>query len=136
MPSGFFQRFAWNTIRKLIATTKVFFEGAKRLRLIGENPFADQKAAIQPNSKRMAYITPEMIAKVIDAAPDAYWRLVIVLARYGGIRVPSELAITVNDVDWEHSRLRIRSPKTEHHQGKDERIISLFPEIRQAIDEI
>jgi len=125
-----------NTVRKLIATTKVFFGAAKRMRIISENPFADQKSAIQANTARMVFITPEMIAKVIDAAPDGFWRLVIVLARFGGVRVPSELSIQIEDVDFANARLRVRSPKTEHHIGRGERIIPLFPEIRAAIDGI
>lgn len=76
----------------------------------------------------------ESIAKVMDAAPDAEWRLLIALSRFGGLRVPSEaLALRWSDVDWEHNRLTVRSPKTEHHEGKGERIIPLFPEIREHL---
>ena len=32
------------------------------------------------------------------------------------------------DVDWERGRLLIRSPKTEHHEGKDSRLVPIFPE--------
>jgi integrase len=78
-----------------------------------------------------------MIAKVIDAAPDAEWRLLIALSRFGGLRVPSEaLALRWSDVDWEHNRLTVRSCKTEHHEGKGERIIPLFPEIREHLQAV
>ena len=40
------------------------------------------------------------------------------LSRYGGLRCPSEnLALRWSDVDWERGRLRVPSPKTEHHPG-------------------
>ena len=29
--------------------------------------------------------------------------------------------------------MRVRSPKTEHHAGKSERIIPLFPELRAVL---
>ncbi|MDX1969763.1 MAG: site-specific integrase, partial [Planctomycetaceae bacterium] len=127
---------AENTVRKIIANAKVFFGGAKRLRLIPENPFADQKASILANSKRMVFVSRETIDTVISACPNAYWRLIVTLARYGGLRIPSELAITWDDVDWERGRLLIRSPKTAHHHGRDERMIPLFPEVRTALDEV
>jgi hypothetical protein len=59
------------------------------------------------------------------------WKLLFALSRYGGLRCPSEhLALTWADIDWERDRIRVRSPKTEHHEGKDHRIIPLFPELR------
>jgi len=46
-------------------------------------------------------------------------------------RCPSEhLALTWGDVDWEAGRIRVRSPKTEHHEGKSERVMPLFAELR------
>src|SRR5262249_16144073 len=66
-----------------------------------------------------------------DACPDAEWRLIVALARYGGIRVPSELLpLTWADVLWDQGKFRVRSPKTEHHEGKEERWVPIFPELR------
>ena len=74
-----------------------------------------------------------MASTVIAAAPNAQWRLMIALSRYGGIRTPSEtLLLRWQDIDWEHGRILISSPKTSH-QGKPCRIIPLFPELRQPL---
>ena len=74
-------------------------------------------------------MTLEEIKRVIDAAPDAQWRLIIVLARFGGLRTPSEtLALKWSDVDWDLQRIRIPSSKTENC-GKASRVIPLFPEL-------
>lgn len=32
--------------------------------------------------------------------------------------------------------MRVRSPKTEHHEGKSERFIPIFSELRQYLDEV
>src|SRR5262249_48777225 len=54
-----------------------------------------------------------------------------------GLRCPSEhLALRWSDVNWEHNRLNVRSPKTEHHQNGDCRIIPLFPELQQALQDV
>lgn len=72
-----------------------------------------------------------MSQKVLDACPDAEWRLIFALSRFGGLRRPSEhLAMTWSDVDWERDRVLVRSPKTEHHEGRASRWIPLFPELR------
>ena len=71
------------------------------------------------------------------ACPDAQWRLIVALSRYGGLRCPSEhLSLTWGDVDWEQNRITIRSPKTEHHAGGETRVIPLFPELRPYLEAV
>ena len=78
----------------------------------------------------MVFVSRETIERVIDAAPDAQWRLLIALARYGGLRVPSEaLGLRWEDIDWARDRFRVRSPKTEHHEHGAERWVPIFPEL-------
>ncbi len=128
---------AENTVRKHIAVAKVFFVGAVRKRIITENPFADQKATILANPDRFEFISHEVIEKVIAACPDEQWKLVVALSRYGGLRCPSEhLAMTWNDVDWEHNRMTVHSPKTEHHYGKAYRVVPIFPELRPYLESV
>jgi hypothetical protein len=46
------------------------------------------------------------------------------------MRCPSEhLALRWGDVDWEHNRMTVRSPKTEHYEGKGSRLVPIFPEL-------
>ena len=60
----------------------------------------------------------------------------IALARYGGLRIPSELMmLRWCDVDWERRRIRITSPKTEHHQGNESRELPLFPELVEPLQD-
>jgi len=115
---------------------KQFFAAAVRKKLITENPLADFSAPAQVNTSRAYYITRETAQKVIDACPDAEWRLIFALSRYGGLRCPSEhLSLRWGDVDWERNRIRVRSPKTEHHPGGESRIIPLFPELRLHLEQ-
>ena len=66
------------------------------------------------------------------ACPNTDWRTIVALCRYGGLRCPSEvLTLKWADVDWEHGRFRVHSPKTEHHPGKEVREVPLFPELRE-----
>lgn len=63
------------------------------------------------------------------------WRLIFSLARFGGLRTPSETQkLRWCDIDWERGRLLVHSPKTEHHEGKETRWIPLFPELREHLE--
>ena len=124
-------RLAWdNSVRRNLGRGRQFFEAAIRKRLIEKNPFAHIRGVtVKGNAERFRFVTLAEIKRVIDAAPDAQWRLIIALARFGGVRTPSEtLALKWSDVDWEHQRIRIPSSKTEHC-GKASREIPLFPEL-------
>src|SRR5215217_790850 len=108
--------------------------------MLRDNPFDGVKAGSQQNRSRQYFISIEDAAKVLEACPDAQWKLLFALSRYGGLRCPSEhLALKWADVNWEHGRIRVPSPKTEHHEGKESRMIPLFPELRpyllQAFEE-
>lgn len=123
------------TLAKRCKTAKQFFRAAVRRKLIAENPFADLASATQRNEKRFYFLTRVEAQKVIDACPDAQWRLLFALSRYGGLRCPSEhLGLRWGDVDWEKGRMTIHSPKTERHEGRESRQIPLFPELRPYLE--
>lgn len=126
-----------NTVRKHIAGAKVFFNAAVRKGLIESNPFEDLKATIRANPDRFYFVTRNEIDRILEHCPDAEWRLIVTLSRYGGLRCPSEhLSLKWGDVDVEHSRIRVRSPKTEHHVGGNARVIPLFPELVRPLQDV
>jgi integrase len=124
-----------NTIRRHVGRAGQLFKAAIRRGLVrGANPFDGMAKTVRADKARQFFVTREATAKVIAACPDAEWKLIIALSRFGGVRCPSEtLAMTWSDVDWEHNRIRVPSPKTEHHEGKESRLIPLFPELRQPL---
>ncbi|MBV8781098.1 MAG: phage integrase SAM-like domain-containing protein, partial [Phycisphaerae bacterium] len=118
------------TVVKWCRYARHFFQVACRRRLIAENPFVHLKGSIRGNPARRVFIPATDARKVIDACPDAQWRLLIALARFGGLRIPSEaLALTWADVDFAGERFVVRSSKTEHHADGGIRIVPMFPEL-------
>ena len=92
---------------------------------------------MKATTDRFFFVTREIAEKVIDACPDAEWRLIFALSRFGGLRCPSEhLALCWGDVDWQRSRITVHSPKTEHHEGKESRQIPLFPELLPYLQDV
>jgi integrase len=118
------------TVNRRCGTAKTFFKAAVRHRLIPSNPFHDLEASPKSNASRLRFIDRETIDLIITCAPDAEWRLIIALARYGGLRIPSEaLSLRWNDIDFERERIRVTAPKTAHHDGRGVREIPMFPEL-------
>ncbi len=118
------------TVNKRCRYARHFFEVAKRRKLIAENPFGHISGAVKGNPARRMFIPAQTIDKVIAIAPDPQWKLLIALARYGGLRIPSEaLALTWGDVDFERCRFTVRASKTEHHEDGGVRVVPMFPEL-------
>ncbi len=123
------------TVSKRVKHAKQFFKIAQERGLVTANPFSTLKAGGERNDSRLEFIDRKRIDKLIDAAPDAEWRLIVALARYGGLRTPSEtLALKWSDVNLADGVLTVPSPKTERH-NKGYRVIPLFPELRPYLVE-
>jgi integrase len=107
------QTMASSTISKYIKRTKTMFAEAVREGIIAESPFADQKGGVEANPDRFHFVSPADTERVLAACPDISWQVVFSLARYAGMRCPSEVtSLKWEDVDFDAGRMRIRSPKT------------------------
>jgi integrase len=108
------------------------FKAAVKRKIIAENPFDGIKTGSMVNKENEYIVSIEETNALLDACTNPQQRLIIILARYGGLRVPQELTrLKWSDIDWEKKRFKIYSPKT-----KSERNIPLFPEIEKALSEL
>ena len=98
------------------------------------NPFNGVRV---PNKvqRQKAYISPEYTEKLIESCPTVAWKTMIALLRYGGLRPAEAIIARWSDVDWEANTFTFRSPKTERHEGKEQRTIPLFPRLKTALEE-
>jgi integrase len=125
-----------NTVRRQCGRARQLLGAAKKRRLITSNPFAEMKdITVQANKAREFYVTRGIAAKVLEACPDTQWKLIFALARFGGLRTPSEtLALRWADIDLDCGRMTVRSPKTERHEGKESREVPIFAELRPLLE--
>jgi integrase len=120
---------------RMTDTASMLFRFARRSRLIAANPFDEVKRGVLA-SEHKAFIDAATATLVIDAMKDSQWRLLVALARWGGLRVPSEpKLLRWQDIDWERNRFTVHSPKTEHHHGGESRVVPIFPELRPYLVE-
>ena len=129
------QKLAAATVAKRLSFARTFLHVARKHKLIDENPFCEVKIPTANVSARQRFIDRDTVQKLLDAA-NPTWRTIIALARFGGLRCPSEvLSLEWRHVDWERGRLTVPSPKTDRYDGKESRTIPLFPELRRYLEE-
>ena len=130
-----------NTVRRSCGIAKQFFRSAVRQELVPTNPFEDQTTtmmATQPD--QFHFVTQSDTERLLQACPDMDWRVIIALVRHGGLRCPSEvLLLKWSDIDWDVGgklpRMNVTSPKTEHHEGGQSRVVPLFPKLALVLRE-
>ncbi len=119
------------TVARRVIAARTIWRKAVRWKLAAENPFEGVRGGHQANESRKRYIPAEVIKQVMQAAPDAEWRAVIALARFGGLRTPSEtLALRWDDIDWDRGTIRVTCPKLAHKESFASRLLPMFPELR------
>jgi integrase len=126
------------TIRKTCAIMSEVFTAATREGLIRENPFlvARIKKCVQPNRSREYFVTREETARLLASCMDSEERLMVGLARFAGLRMPSEIvSLRWTDFDLGARTLIIRSPKTAHHSNGGIRKVPVFPIVFRLLQE-
>lgn len=118
------------TVRRRTGQARQFFNYAVKAKLIETNPFSELPATVYGNDERKHFVTKEVTKLILEHAPGAEWEAIIALARYGGLRAPSEvMRLKWEDIDFARGRMCIHSPKTEHHRNKGIRYCPIFPEL-------
>lgn len=64
------------TVNKRCANAKVFFDVAVKRELISSNPFTELDSRSIANKARQYFLERKDVNKIIDACPDAQWRLI------------------------------------------------------------
>lgn len=127
---------ARNTVRKYTASAKKLFTAAIDDEIIASNPFGRLKSTMVKTRKRHYFITHSEAAAVLAHCPTLEWRLIFALARYGGLRCPSEiLRLRWGDILWDKGKFIVRATKTEHHVGGGVRVVPIFPELEPLFSE-
>ncbi|MDG2220187.1 MAG: phage integrase SAM-like domain-containing protein [Rubripirellula sp.] len=115
---------AKNTVRRRIGRSKQFFRYAVKLKLIPENPFADEISATTGNEDRLVMVPADWIEKIIRQTKCEDWRVILALARYGGLRSHECRIQRWDDIDIPNRKMLIRSNKSPAV-----RVCPIFPEL-------
>lgn len=115
------------TLRGAIKTAKTVFNWAVENELLEKSVFDKRvRGGDWINKSRERYVTPSEYYRLLDAAPNKTWRVIIALSRIGALRCPSETtALRWSNIRWNDGVFVVHSSKS----GKD-RLTPLFPELR------
>jgi integrase len=126
-----------NTVRRQVGWAKQYFGAAVKHELLTRNPFVGLAANTRPDRTRDHFVTRDEAAKIMDACPDAEWRLIVALCRFAGLRCPTEvLALRWGDVLWDKERMNVPNVKTGKTTGETFRTLPLFPEVRVQLEAV
>ncbi len=124
-----------NTVKRRTGFCKQAFTQAVADGIIDRNPFEGMASSVRSNKERQAYVDLTTFNKVLAKAPNARWRALLVLARLGAFRIPSEAqGLKWDHIAWEAKRISIvDSSKTEHHAKRAVRIVPMLPSIEAEL---
>jgi integrase len=115
--------------RTLNRYAKQLFNYAIEHELIQQNPFRKLKSTALACSKRH-FVTNDDTKKILAACPSLNWKVLVGLARYAGLRVPSEaFSLTWGDVNLDKRSLAIGAHKTAA------RVCPIIPELFPILTE-
>ena len=113
-----------STPSKHLTIAKGFLNEAVDAEILAGNPFQKIKGDRSVDKRRRRFITAEQIESVIKLTDDAELRAIIALARFGGLRTPSEpFALEWGHIDWDRLRIVVPAVKTKQRE------LPLFPEL-------
>ena len=128
------------SVKSHCTNAKRFLNRDREPRFAFGNPFKKLKGGTTA-AENERYVTPDEAARVIEYLPTTQLRALFGLARWGGLRSPSEThAVCWAHVDWQRGRLTTPSPKTEHYgPAHASRVVPsdprLMPLLQAAFDE-
>ena len=125
--------YAESSIITYMSKLKSVFRWAVDQDWLTKSPARNLPRSGSRNREHDRFITMEEYRNLLDACPTQEWRVIVALARIGGLRCPSELK-QLRWKDISHDRFTVHSPKTERHEGQDIRIVRLFDELREELD--
>jgi integrase len=127
-----------NTVRRRLGLCKQIFRQAVEDGLIPRNPFQAFRGAVRSNKERQHYVELADFQKVLDKAPDTYWKSLLLLGRLAGLRIPSEAAgLQWEHIDWDNRRLRIvDSKKTKRHEHRQLRYVPIPRMLEEQLREL
>jgi integrase len=115
------------TVRMHTRNAKSILQSAVDSEVLARNPFRLlPSTAIAASRDR--YVEPAEAARILDAIPGTQQRVLFALARYGGLRVPSEThSLKWSDIDFDNRVALVYAPKAHRRHRPEEDAVRAVP---------
>jgi len=102
------KKLSQNTAGQNVKRCRQMMRSAQDDKLIEVNPFDGIKIDLSSDSTKNRFIDGEQAKAILEACPDQEWRVIFALARYAGLRCPSEvLEVRWSDIVWDRKRFKV-----------------------------
>jgi integrase len=130
-------RFVPATVTGTIEKAKAVFNWAKSQKWLTDSPLDGVDAGSYRNEANDRFITRGQHCQLMDACPDQEWRVILTLARIGGLH-PNEIkSLRWSDIGkTKDDRFRAVNSKMRHNPKLYERDVPLFPAIVEELDKL
>jgi integrase len=128
-------RFVPATVAGTLDKAKAVFNWAVEQKWITESPLEGVGSGSYRNTEQDRIVTMVEYRKLLAACPNQEWRVIIALARVGGLRPCEVMTLRWQDIDRENDRFTVYSPKLKGHK-RYKREVPLFPEVLEELDRL
>ena len=123
-----FEDYSEATIKGTLVHAKAAFAWAIEEEWITKNPLNKVETGSYRNEENDRIITMEEYVRLLDACPHQEWRVIITLARIGGLRPCEIVNLRWSSIDWVRGCFQVVSPKLKGRKNY-KREVPLFPDI-------
>ena len=124
------------TVGKHLKNAQHFLQHAVNTGVLPTNPFVGVNCPRTHLDLRKSFVKSETI-KQIMALADPELRSIIALARFLGLRIPSEIyELRWVDIDFKNKKITIQSPKKFRFDGHGTRVVPIFREVLPCLLEL
>jgi integrase/recombinase XerD len=107
------------TLNQTISTLRFFFKVT-----LGRPDIVERTAFVHEPSKLPVVLSPEEVARLLDAAPSLKYKTALSVAYGAGLRASEVVALKVSDIDSQRMVIRV-----EQGKGRKDRYVMLSPHL-------
>ena len=111
------------TINQTISTLRFFFKVT-----LGRPDLVERATFVREPRKLPVVLSPEEVARLLDAAPSLKYKAALSVAYGAGLRVSEVVALKVGDIDSKRMVIRI-----EQGKGRKDRYVMLSPHLLELL---
>jgi site-specific recombinase XerD len=111
------------TINQTISTLRFFFKVT-----LGRADLVERATFVREPRKLPVVLSPEEVARVLDAAPGLKYRAALSVAYGAGLRASEVVALKVSDIDSKRMIIRV-----EQGKGRKDRYVMLSPHLLELL---
>src|SRR5450759_3131353 len=111
------------TLNQTISTLRFFFKVT-----LGRPDVVERTAFVHEPSKLPVVLSPEEVARLLDAAPSLKYKTALSVAYGAGLRAAEVISLKIGDIDSQRMVIRV-----EQGKGRKDRYVMLSPHLLELL---